>query len=91
MEEPKEIKQALHITMNALCELIYQWNMLSDDGDRGISNDGIALILYDDGSGKVCTYWAGSGHVGDQLNPQIPQFDTVEEGVEELMKWIGED
>lgn len=90
MSESNETEQALRVTMNALCELICQWNLAAMDDDRGASNDAIALILYDDGSGKVCTYWGGFGCVRDQLNPQIPSFDNVEDGITELMRWIGE-
>jgi len=88
MSENDKMKHCLRVTMNALCELAYQWNLLSDDGDRGIGNDAIALILYDDGSGKACTYWAGSDPVHDQLNTQIP-FDNIEEGIADLAQWIG--
>lgn len=89
MDEQNTTKQALYTTMIALADLMYRWNMLCDDGDRGIGNDSIALILADDGSGKVCTYWPGFEHVGDTLNTQI-LFDDIEEGVERLMEWLGE-
>lgn len=39
----------------ALIELIQGWNQAADDGDRGPANDAVALILYDDGSGRIGT------------------------------------
>ena len=83
----KELKESLRVAMEILSEIVYQWNLLSDDGDRGIGNDAIALILHDDGSGKVCTYFDASPPAGEILNPQIP-FDDIAEGVEGIAKWF---
>lgn len=87
--DKSEIKRSLSSTLECLAELIYEWNQSAADGDRGPSNNAIALILYDDGSGKVCTYWGGFEGRGEHLNTQI-QFDNVADGIDRLLDWIGE-
>lgn len=86
--EKQEIRQALQTTMEALTDLINQWNDAAKDGDRGRANDAIALIIWDDGSGRVCTYWPGFEGQGEHLNPQM-EFDNIEEATDRLMEWIG--
>lgn len=86
--EKQEIKQALQTTLEGLTDLIDAWNDLADDGDRGRSNNAIALIIWDDGSGRVCTYFPGFEGQGEHLNLQI-KFENLGEAVERLMGWIG--
>lgn len=46
-------KPALESVIDAMAELIGDWNAAAEDGDRGPDNKAIALIVWDDGSGKV--------------------------------------
>jgi hypothetical protein len=86
--EKHEIKQALQTTMEALTDLINQWNDAAEDGDRGRANDAIALIIWDDGSGRVCTYFPGFEGRGEHLISQM-EFGDIEEALDRLMEWLG--
>lgn len=79
--ETKITKQHLITVIEALTELIDEWNDLSMDEDRGRSNDALCLLIWDDGSGKLGTQF------GDVFNQQI-EFNTPEELYQALKPWL---
>jgi hypothetical protein len=86
--EKQGIEQALQTTLEGFTDLINQWNDAAEDGDRGRANNAIALIIWDDGSGRICTYWPGFEGKGEHLNLQM-EFDNLNEAIDRLMDWLG--
>lgn len=80
-----ELKSSLRIGMEILAEIIDQWNDACADDDRGRCNHALALIIYDDGSGRVATHneFLGENYLNDQIH-----FDDIAEGVERLADWF---
>ena len=78
----KVTKEQVESVIEALTELINNWNDDSMDEDRGRSNDALCLLIWDDGSGKLGTQF------GDMFNSQI-EFDNSEELAEALTSWLG--
>ena len=75
-----ELSNSVRIALEVFCEIIDRWNDAAADGDRGRANNAIAIILYDDGSGKLATYFGGHFDIGERINPQR-YFDSIEEAV----------
>lgn len=79
--ETKITKAQLTTVLEALTELIDEWNDLAEDEDRGRGNNALCLLIWDDGSGKLGTQF------GDVFNMQ-GEFDGPEEFIELLVPWL---
>jgi len=79
--ETKITKRQLSTVIEALIELIDEWNDLAMDYDRGRDNNALCLLIWDNGSGKLGTQF------GDVFNKQI-DFYTPEELGEALKPWL---
>ena len=79
--ETKITKQQLITTLEALAELIYQWNDDAMDEDRGRASDALCLLIWDAGSGMLGTQWRGV------FNKQM-EFDNPEGLAEALESWL---
>lgn len=78
-----ELSENVRIALEVFCEICNQWNDSVADGDQGRSNNAIAIILYDDGSGKLATYFGGHDGIGEHINTQR-DFESIEEAVETI-------
>jgi hypothetical protein len=77
-----EITRIQLITVvEALTELIGDWNDDAMDEDRGRDNQCLCLLIWDDGSGKLGTQY------GDIFNKQM-EFDTPDELADQLAPWL---
>lgn len=55
-------RKQLEAVHDALTQLIDSWNDAAADEDRGRSNDGLVLTVFDDGSGTIGRRkWATEG------------------------------
>jgi len=77
----KKLQENLRIALEILAEIIDQWNDACEDGDRGRCENGLALIIYDDGSGRIGTTFAGG------FNSQI-EFDDILDATAKLAEWF---
>lgn len=82
--QPKQLQEVF----DKLVEELYHWNGVAADEDRGRSNDGLVIALWDDGSGRVATHWGKDDQGHDVLNTQC-EFDNVEQLVEWLSEYLG--
>jgi len=79
--ETKITKQQLITVMEALTELIDEWNDDAMDEDRGRDNNALCLLIWDDGSGQLGTQF------GDAFNRQM-EWANSEEFYEALEPWL---
>ncbi len=77
-------KPQLLKALDALAELIYDWNQLARDDDRGPDHDALVLLLADDGSGYLATGWP---ETEIPLNKQC-EFAEPAECVDYLADWL---
>ena len=77
----KTTRQQLVGVVEALIELIDEWNDNAMDGDRGRNNNALCLLIWDDGSGMLGTQF------GDVFNKQM-EFDNSEELCQALEPWF---
>lgn len=81
-------RQDVEAVLDKLVGLIGDWNQLAYEPDeRGPSNDAIAIILYDDGSGVVATYW-GTIDKDPNLNLAEGHFKNTAEMTDYLEQWL---
>ena len=79
--ETKITKQQLITTLEALTELIDQWNDDAMDEDRGRDHNALCLLIWDDGSGMLGTQF------GNVFNKQM-EFDDSEGLCQALEPWL---
>ena len=79
--ETKITRQQLIGVVEALTELIDEWNDNAMDDDRGRDNNALCLLIWDDGSGMLGTVF------GDIFNKQM-EFDNSEELCTALDPWF---
>ncbi len=79
--ETKITRKQLTTVVEALTELIDNWNDDAMDDDRGRDNNALCLLIWDDGSGQLGTQW------GDVFNKQM-EFDSPEELADALAPWL---
>ncbi len=77
----KITKQQLITVIEALTELIGEWNDDAMDDDRGRDHNALCLLIWDDGSGKLGTQF------GDVFNKQM-EFDDAEGLYQGLRPWL---
>lgn len=73
-------RDQLAAVVYALVEIIDSWNDSAADEDRGRSDDGICLTLWDDGSGNISRRVSGTAEVED-----IHDFDNLNDLVDALV------
>jgi hypothetical protein len=76
--ETKITRKQLTTVIEALTELIDEWNDDAMDVDQGRDNNALCLLIWDDGSGKIGTQW------GDVFM----EFSNAEELAEQLAPWL---
>lgn len=76
-------KAQLLKALDALIELIDDWNDLAADEDQGRSNDALILTLADDGSGYLANGWPTSDYINKQCS-----FSNPTELVNYLADWL---
>ena len=79
--ETKITKTQLITVIEALTELIDEWNDLSMDDDQGRDNSALCLLIWDDGSGMLGTQF------GDVFNKKV-EFDDAEGLCHMLRPWL---
>lgn len=79
--ETKITRNQLITVVEALAELVDNWNDSSMDYDRGRDNNALCLLIWDDGSGRLGTQW------GDVFNKQM-EFDNPGELADQLVPWL---
>ena len=77
-------KEQIHDFLDALAELINDWNDLAVSEDRGRYNDALCLLIFEDGSGKIGTV-SYSDRV--EMNQQ-GRFNNLEEFTEYFVQWL---
>jgi len=86
MMETKITRKQVTTVIEALAELIGDWNDDAMDDDRGRDNNALCLLVWDDGSGQLGTKW---GDVSKHLifNKQM-EFDNADELADALAPWL---
>ena len=79
--ETKITREQVITVVEALAELIDNWNDDAMDEDRGRDNNTLCLLIWDDGSGQLGTQW------GDVFNKQM-EFSNAEELADQLAPWL---
>jgi len=86
-------QQQLTNALSALADLISDWNDLAEDGDRGRDNAALCLTLWDDGSGRIGTFYDYKDDTGTfcdlSMNIQAG-WNDMSGLVSFLMEWVSE-
>lgn len=81
------MKQQIQELFDKIAESLFHWNDVARDEDRGRSNDAIALVLWDDGSGKLGKWYADDDQ-GNPLYHTWVEFKDSEQLADFLVEWM---